>query len=81
MLMLQLTVCEDVRFGETIIPADTRCIVVSDLTDEYSAYPYRDRRLVTPRATVTSGNDYDTRARNRFLPMRCCPDPRRGEPS
>jgi hypothetical protein len=38
----QLIVCEDVRFGETIIPADTRCIVVSDLTDEDSAYPYRE---------------------------------------
>jgi hypothetical protein len=37
----QLIVCEDVRFGETIIPAGTRCIVVSDLTDEDSAYPYR----------------------------------------
>jgi hypothetical protein len=37
----QVIVCENVRFAETVIAAETRCIVVSDLTDEDSAYPYR----------------------------------------
>jgi hypothetical protein len=38
----RVIVREQVRLGDAIIPAGTRGIVVSDLTDEDSAYPDRD---------------------------------------
>jgi len=37
----QVVVQEGVRWGDTTIPAGTRCVVVSDPTDEDSAYPSR----------------------------------------
>jgi hypothetical protein len=33
--------CDEVRLGDTIVPAGTRSIVVSDPPDEDSAYPDR----------------------------------------
>jgi hypothetical protein len=38
----RVIICEQVRFGDAIIPAGSRGLVVGDLTDEDSAYPYRD---------------------------------------